>query len=364
MSIADLLKLDDKTRKIISDELEMITKQINDIKIQLNRRLRETNIIIELLSKSNQKLLMLELQSEHVIINPVKFIIDERWKKIEEFISFTPLNDFVNKSDNEISESSKLQSNINLKQIMILDTEFCWAKKFEMNKLIEIAYVIIQYDETTKEIKVLKSYQTLIKPEGFFIWNSAIHNIKHKTACDEGIYLSEALGKFLEDVANVDLFVAHNAVCDINVIRIELAKLDIESVHKHDKAIYMNIIQASKRSDDDEMIKNTTSKQNIANMKKFINSEDYQVIGGANVSDRIFNRMEIYDTMKYGKAYYKMTKQPKLIDLFVRLSGTIYEQTHRALDDVFICMYCYISLKYDEHPFLEDILNSIDGIRR
>jgi DNA polymerase III epsilon subunit-like protein len=155
---------------------------------------------------------------------------------------------------------------------------------YSTSRLIEIAYVL--YDtETNQTVKV---NSVLCKPVCFKIENSNIHGISHEFAEKHGESHKEVLKEFIKYVACADILVAHNIEFDKNIIISELTRYGLD--------------------------------HNVFDSKKYI------------------------CTMKLAMQVFGLTRFIRLIDLNKRLFDEDWKQEHRALDDTFKCLYCYVKL--------------------
>jgi DNA polymerase III epsilon subunit-like protein len=178
--------------------------------------------------------------------------------------------------------------------IMILDTETTGIPysrnpkelfKFNDARLIELGYII--YDKNGKKIK---EFDTLIKPKDFVINNSEIHGITNDQAKNTGKTLEDTFKIFTEDLQTVEVLVGHNIGFDISILQSEA---------------YRN-------------------KNNLL----------YDLIENKNKQC----------TMEMGKKFYKMDKNPKLVDLYKISTGKEIIQDHRALSDCLMCADCYYKM--------------------
>lgn len=160
---------------------------------------------------------------------------------------------------------------------------------YSASRMIELAYVV--YDTSTNQ--TVKANSVLCKPVGFKIQNANIHGISHEFADTHGESHKEVLKEFMKYVAYVDVLVAHNIEFDKNIIISELTRYGLDS----------NVFE---------------SKQHIC-------------------------------TMKLGMQVLELTRFIRLTDLYTRLFNEVWKQDHRALDDTFKCLECFVKL------------NSLDG---
>ena len=166
---------------------------------------------------------------------------------------------------------------------------------YDSSRMIEIGYVIISPNGI-----VLKEYKHLVRYEKIVIniENSFIHGITNEMVIEDGVDIQDVFDELKDDMKKVDVIVAHNIDFDYNILLSEIYR---------------------KYSKNKELLGLIYSKQ-------------------------------LYCTMKQGQKVMKMKKYPKLIELNKYFFKNDWVQTHRAFDDVTICMKCYIELKRLEDP--------------
>lgn len=185
--------------------------------------------------------------------------------------------------------------------ILVFDTETTGFPKtkyalpfhksfFENARMIEIAYLLI--DENTKIIHkeasflINKSYN---RPP---ITNHHIHGITDELVEAEGVNIKSVFEELYNDLIKVHTIVAHNMDFDIKILLSE---------------IYRNY------------------------------SENRHLLG------QLYSKK--WDcTIKLGLDYMKVTKFPKLLELYKHIFNEEWEQSHRALDDARVCAKCYIEM--------------------
>ena len=157
---------------------------------------------------------------------------------------------------------------------------------FENARVIEIAYCI-----TNLKGKVLCSNSYLIK--GNNITNSHVHGITNSMVLMNGINIITGLEELIKNINkyNVTTLVCHNINFDFNVLCSEF--------YRH------NMLLNAKR----------------------------------------FENLKQVCTMENAGYLLKLNKYIKLIDLYNSLFDEKKLQTHRAMDDVRMCMKCFFVLK-------------------
>lgn len=109
--------------------------------------------------------------------------------------------------------------------------------------IVQLAFIIShQEDEISEE------QDFILKPEGFTIpsQSTRIHRVSNEVALKKGLSRNQVLHLFAAHLKNSDYIVAHNADFDINVLRCEFLRNNIEDPFKED----LNIICTMKKSID------------------------------------------------------------------------------------------------------------------
>lgn len=157
---------------------------------------------------------------------------------------------------------------------------------YESSRIVEIGYEIYSKDGVK-----LNQSSSLIKPDNFKVKNHDIHGITHEMAEKNGHLILEVLRQVEDHLENVKTLVGHNIMFDISVILSECYRYN-----------YISLIQ------------------------KLLSKN-------------------IKCTMKLGKAYLGISKDPSLIMLYRSMFKNYIIQTHRALDDVKLCAKCYFVME-------------------
>lgn len=199
----------------------------------------------------------------------------------------------------DIKESSKTVFIVATKiitkprKVMFLDTEtsgipysndYTQLSKYDNARLIELGYII--YNGDIMELE----YDSLVKPNNFIITNEFVHGITQDNAINNGKNLKEVLEKLYNDLQQVDAIICHNIKFDMNILLSECYRINYT-----------------------DLIKLIESKNKIC-------------------------------TMKLGKEYMNISKNPKLIDLYKFIFNEPVKQDHRSLSDCHICAKCYFKI--------------------
>lgn len=164
------------------------------------------------------------------------------------------------------------------------DESYKYSDRFKNARMIELAFI-----KCNKKGEIVKTYSSIIKPDGFSIKNHRIHGITNKKAINEGKSINDVLMELKDELYNVDNIVAHNIKFDTSIILSELYRVqDLESIAKIQNSTYTC-------------------------------------------------------TLKLSKSKLKI-KSHKLSNVYNYLFDDEFKQEHRALSDTVCCMKCYTSL--------------------
>jgi DNA polymerase III epsilon subunit-like protein len=176
--------------------------------------------------------------------------------------------------------------------------------------VVQFSYIVFD----TESNKIVKIKDSIIKvPDGFTITeeNAKIHGITTEISLAKGIDLLPVLEEFFTDFDSVDHIVGHNVSFDINMIKAELQRLIMNSSDKKLQE-YLTTIN--------------TSTKFYCTMQETIE----------------LCAIELKD--KYGRPYKKF---PKLVELYQKMFGVTPKNLHNSLNDVIVCLRCFIKLKYE-----------------
>jgi len=150
-------------------------------------------------------------------------------------------------------------------------------------------------------------------PDGFIIAdeNAKIHGITTEISLAQGTNLQPVLEEFFADFDAADHIVGHNVSFDINMIKAELQRLIMNSF--------------------DEKLEDYLTKINTSTKFYCTMQETIELCA-----------IEMKD--KYGRPYKKF---PKLVELYQKMFGVTPKNLHNSLNDVIVCLRCFIKLKYE-----------------
>ena len=179
--------------------------------------------------------------------------------------------------------------------------------------IVQFSYVIFDTDSN----KIVKIKDCIIKvPDGITISedNSKIHGITTEMSLTKGVSLKPVIEEFFTDLNTVDHIVGHNVSFDINMIKAEINRLLVDSL------------------DVDEVV-NLHSYLTMLKTSNNIYCTMQETIELCNI--------EIKD--KFGRSYKKF---PKLVELYQKMFGVTPKNLHNSLNDVIVCLRCFIKFKY------------------
>ena len=176
--------------------------------------------------------------------------------------------------------------------------------------IVQFSYIVFDAELN----KIVKIKDSIIKvPDGFTITeeNAKIHGITTEISLTKGTSLLPVLEEFFADFDSADHIVGHNVSFDINMIKAELQRL---------------IMNSSDKKLQEYLTKINTSTKFYCTMQETIE----------------LCAIELKD--KYGRPYKKF---PKLVELYQKMFGVTPKNLHNSLNDVIVCLRCFIKLKYE-----------------
>lgn len=176
--------------------------------------------------------------------------------------------------------------------------------------VVQFSYIVFD----TESNKIVKIKDSIIKvPDGFIITeeNAKIHGINTEISLAKGVDLLPVLEEFFTDFDSADHIVGHNVSFDINMIKAELQRLIMNSFNEKLQEYLTKI---------------NTSTKFYCTMQETIE----------------LCAIELKD--KYGRSYKKF---PKLVELYQKMFGVTPKNLHNSLNDVIVCLRCFIKLKYE-----------------
>jgi DNA polymerase III epsilon subunit-like protein len=91
--------------------------------------------------------------------------------------------------------------------------------------IVQFSYIIFDTDINS----VVKSYDAIVKVKPYNVISKdsiKFHGITQEISASKGINIDTVLFAFISDMHNADMIVAHNVEFDLNMIRVELLRLE------------------------------------------------------------------------------------------------------------------------------------------
>jgi DNA polymerase III epsilon subunit-like protein len=229
------------------------------------------------------------------------------------FIDYIPY--FTTKPTQEVK---KHDENI----IMFFDTETTGLfKDGKIPYLIQLAFILYDIEKG----KIIQTYKHYVKLPSYVEINQEcikIHGITQSMLNQHGVSILDALTAFYNAYMRSSKIIGHNIKFDIQVIRAELLR-------NYDVIIASGI--SNPKDVFDSTYQDNNKIQNICTMYNTVNYCDIKVESKRPNKDG-------------SKSYYK--KFPRLNELYKSIFKIEPDmQLHDALEDVKVCMNCYLELK-------------------
>jgi len=237
-------------------------------------------------------------------------------------------------------------------RILVVDTEtdglFRKGKRPRDPHIVQLCYVVAEFDPTKREGRIIKVFDSLIKmPEGETIDSkaTAIHGITTERANEDGVDLKSVYEPFFDEMESADLLVAHNTEFDFALIKVELQRMIDYNEADYSLRRYPKKIKADRLHRMMQILENPAGL--YCTMKE---SKDIC---------RIPNPYLEY----FGDPY----KFPRLSETCQELFGFEPIHLHDAYTDVLVCLMCFFKMKYDydwvDGEKDEDILQRFAALR-
>jgi DNA polymerase III epsilon subunit-like protein len=119
-------------------------------------------------------------------------------------------------------------------KIIVFDTETSGLPKSKIISpntihlwpfIVQFSYIIFDTDTNT----ILKSYDAIVKVKPYNVISEdsiKFHGITQEISELKGINIDNVLAEFIGDLEHADMIVAHNIEFDLNMIRVELLRLE------------------------------------------------------------------------------------------------------------------------------------------
>ena len=196
------------------------------------------------------------------------------------------------------------------RQSLVTDTE-------EWPHIVQFSYII--YDLTTNQIEVVSDHIIKLEedidiPEE----SSKIHGITKKISDEKGVSIKEVIDRFIVDLSDCELLIAHNLEFDLNVLIVELIRMNR----------YAELLE-----DNVSIDLNNSAYEKITNIKKYCTMKETE------------KKCNIKAVSQTGKEY---TKYPTLGELHYYLFKSYPKNLHNSLNDILICLRCFYMLQKKE----------------
>jgi len=200
--------------------------------------------------------------------------------------------------------------------------------------IVQLSYIL--YD--TKDNNVLKVRDHIVKlPKNIVMSQESIniHGITNEMSQKDGVEIEQFIGELFDDFSKVDLVVAHNLEFDLKVLKAECAR-KIEKINDENEKVGIRPYQMETR-----FVKKGYDK--IHYFEKFM----WLITHNVKYYCTMMNSVEICNIEKTN-SMGKYLKFPKLCELHEILFKTSPKNLHNSLNDVIICLRCFLKLKFEE----------------
>ena len=177
--------------------------------------------------------------------------------------------------------------------------------------IVQFSYIMFDTDTNT----ILKSYDSIVKVKPYNVISKdsiEFHGITQEISESKGINIDTVLFTFISDMRNADMIVAHNVEFDLNMIRVELLRLEQSALVNVDLELRKAIFE-------DQTNFYCTMKESIDLCK--IEKENSR------------------------GTYYKF---PTLTELHKHLFAVEPKHLHNSFHDILCTIRCFIKMKYNQ----------------
>lgn len=185
--------------------------------------------------------------------------------------------------------------------------------------IVQLSYLICDVNE--KELVKIRDFIVKV-PYNIEISEEStkLHGITNDISYSQGVDIELIIEEFMEDLKYCDYIVGHNIEFDINMIKAELMRLNI-NITKNMNLYYKYL-------------------EFISTCKKFYCTMQESV-----------DLCAIKQKNKQGKEYFKY---PKLIELHQKLFNSSPKGLHNSLNDILICLRCFYKIKFNNDIIYEN----------
>ncbi len=187
---------------------------------------------------------------------------------------------------------------------------------YDTSRIVQLSWIC------TYGNKIILSRNYIVKIKNIEIKNSHIHGITNQKCETEGIELQIILDQLNIDLTDVKMIIGYNLEFDLNVIKSEIYRLQIEN----------------KGDQNEDLIKKIESIQ----ISKIENKGDQ--------NEDLIKKLESiqsFDVMHFALIKYELPKFIKLTELYKKLLESDFENPHNSLNDVIATFKCFLKMIYD-----------------
>ena len=237
------------------------------------------------------------------------------------FIEYMPyLSPYMTKYFYDLSGNNPQQKINKEDTIMFFDTETTGLfRQSNIPYMLQLSFIL--YD--IKQKQIVKTYNEFIQIPTYVTIPEAsiqVHGITQNQLDNQGIPIEQALTEFYHGYMNSSMIIGHNIQYDIQVIRAEILRnydKMIELGCKEPQYVFQPEYQEKNQMNCVCTMQNTIDYCNLLTESKTVNKDG-------------------------SKRFYK--KYPKLSELYYSIFKEQPKNLHDALEDVKICMQCYLEL--------------------
>ena len=193
--------------------------------------------------------------------------------------------------------------------------------------IVQFSYII--FDTETNDI--IKSYDAIVKVKPYNVISKdsiKFHGITQEISMSKGINIDKVLVEFMSDLENADMIVAHNVEFDLNMLRVELLRLEQADCVRENMELCL---------------------------------------------DTVVNKNNFYCTMRESVELCKIEKEnsrgtyykfPTLTELHKHLFAVEPKHLHNSFHDILCTIRCFIKMKYnldivEQNPQFKELIQKL-----
>lgn len=184
--------------------------------------------------------------------------------------------------------------------------------------IVQFSYIIFDTDTST----ILKSYDAIVKVKPYNVISEdsiKFHGITQEISESKGINIDNVLAEFIGDLELADMIVAHNVEFDLNMIRVEVLRLEQSLIAQGNMELRMINVEL-------RMTLIIQTKNLYCTMRESV------------------DLCKIEKENSRGK-YYKF---PTLTELHKHLFDVEPKHLHNSFHDILCTVRCFIKMKYNQ----------------